>query len=492
MKRGSSLLLVLGFFVVLAPRTRAEEKPLRLVPDAAELEASLGTDWFGVYIQDKKVGWFRASRALVGKGADAVYVASEDMRMKLVSLGQKVEMTMTQKEVFAARPPFALRRAELTEANGTSKQHYLLVPSGKGFVLTFATGRETRTKQVPPIDYTLTDSLTDEVWLRRGARPGAHIVTRSFDLKELDVDLYTTKLVATKKSLVNGVQVTYHEVEALSRKEKIPFLARHDRQGRLISGMMGGIIELRLEPEAQAKNTEYSTDLFVLGMARIDQGLGRAREVAALELEIVGKERVVFPLGPRQTTSAQPSGPQTLKLGKRYGLPAKATGKEIADALAETTAYPITDPRVKELARQAVKDAREPRDKVKRLVHFVNGYIAPHLTANGTTVYDLMEDKKGDCKAYALLLTTLARAAGIPAREVGGLVYMGDDQKAFGGHAWNEVVLGGCWVPVDASCRETEIDATHISFGSEAEATKNMVRSLGKLSFKLIAVQHTK
>jgi protein-glutamine gamma-glutamyltransferase len=139
-----------------------------------------------------------------------------------------------------------------------------------------------------------------------------------------------------------------------------------------------------------------------------------------------------------------------------------------------------------------VGEAKTPVDKVKRLVHFVHEFIEPSLTSDGPNLYELLDHKKGDCKAYALMFTTLARAAGIPAREVGGLVYMGDDQKAFGGHAWNEVVLDGCWVPVDASCRETEIDATHISFGSEAEATKNMVAALGKLSFKLIAVQRAR
>jgi len=493
MNRRSFLVIAcaLALFVAQGPRAWAEEKPLRLDPSATELQESLSTDWYGVYIQGKKVGTFHSTRALAGKGADAVYVESEDMGMKLLSLGQKTEMTMTQKQEFDARPPYALRRAQLTETNGTSKQHYLLVPSGKGFSLTYSAGSETRTKQVPPIDYTLTDSLTDELWLRRGASPGARILTRSFDLKELDLDLYTTRLVATKTSLVSGVPVTYHEVESVSRKEKIATLARHDQKGRMISGIMAGFIELRLEPEAQAKNTEYSTDLFVLGMAKIDKGLGRTRDVTALELEIVGKG-MVFPPGPWQTVVAMPSGAQTLQLGKRHGLPARATAKEIADALAQTTTYPITDPKVKDLARQAVGKAQTPRDKVKRLVHFVHGFIEPTLTANGPNLYELLEEKKGDCKAYALLFTTLARAAGIPTRELGGLVYMGDDQKAFGGHAWNEVVLEGFWVPVDASCREMEVDATHISFGSEAEATKNMVTALGKLSFKLIAVQRTK
>jgi len=82
-----------------------------------------------------------------------------------------------------------------------------------------------------------------------------------------------------------------------------------------------------------------------------------------------------------------------------------------------------------------------------------------------------------------------ARAAGIPAREVSGLLYVGDDQKAFGGHAWNEVVLGGVWVPVDASLRQTEVDATHVSFGTDFKAAKNLLTTLGKLSFKVVEVK---
>jgi protein-glutamine gamma-glutamyltransferase len=486
------VVLASAFFAFLARPCWADEQPLRLPLDTAAIQASLGTDWYGVYIQGKKVGTFRSARSLAGKEGDTVYVDSENMRMKLVSLGQKTEMTMRQTLEFDTRPPYALRRAEVTETSGASTQHYLLSRSEKGFHLTYSAGGQTRTRQVAAVDYTLSDSLTDEIWLRRGAKPGAHIVTRSFDVKELELDLYTSKLVATKTSMVKGVAVVYHEVETVSRKEKITTLARHDDKGRLLSGTMGGFIELRLETEAQAKNTEYSADLFVLGMARVDRELGRARRVSELEMEIVGKDGAVFPAGPRQTLAADAAGKMVLKLGKRHGRQAPASAKEMTEALAETTAYPISDPKAQALARQAVGDAQTPREKVKRLVQFVHHFVEPSLTGDGPNFYELLERKKGDCKSYALLLTTLARAAGIPAREVGGLVYMGDDQKAFGGHAWNEVVLDGCWVPVDASCGELEIDATHISFGSDAEGTKNMVNALGKLSFKLIAVQHTK
>ncbi len=147
------------------------------------------------------------------------------------------------------------------------------------------------------------------------------------------------------------------------------------------------------------------------------------------------------------------------------------------------------NPKIKALAAQAVGDAKTPEEKVKRILDFVNNFVKPSLRASMPTIHDLMDKKQGDCKSYALLVVNLARANGIPAREVSGLLYVGDDQKAFGGHAWNEVVLGGVWVPVDATLRETEVDATHICFGTESKAAKNLLNTLGKLKFKVVEVK---
>jgi len=67
------------------------------------------------------------------------------------------------------------------------------------------------------------------------------------------------------------------------------------------------------------------------------------------------------------------------------------------------------------------------------------------------------------------LFTTMARAAGIPCRTVGGFVYAGDDLKVFSGHAWNEVVIDGHWQPVDSSWEEFKINPTHIQVRKDRE-----------------------
>ncbi len=59
----------------------------------------------------------------------------------------------------------------------------------------------------------------------------------------------------------------------------------------------------------------------------------------------------------------------------------------------------------------------------------------------------IINEKKGVCKDYAVLFAALARASGLPCRIVIGEVNISD--RIIGMHAWNEVLMEGEWVPVD-------------------------------------------
>jgi hypothetical protein len=377
----------------------------------------------------------------------------------------------------------------MTQDAGKVKQVIKVTATPKGFEVAITTGQDTTTRQIAALDYTLADSLTTEVWLRRGPKVGDTITVRDFDVEEVQLDATTNKVTAVKTSLVKGVRVTFYEVDSFSHKLKLSMPSRYDAKGELLSGTLGDLFEVRRETQEQAKNTEFSEDVFVLGQAKVDKALGDLRQVKNLVLEIADREGGFIPSGLCQQLVKGESGNYVCRLGTKHGKPVKATAKEIEENLQETTAYPISNPKVKALVKEALGDAATPQEKVKRLVKFVHDFIRPSLAVHLPKLQDLLERKAGDCKAYALLLTTLARAAGLPAREVSGLMYMGDDTKAFGGHAWNEVVLDGHWVPVDASLNEPEVNATHISFGTNQDATKSLIHSLGKLAFRLIEVE---
>ncbi|MCS7047382.1 MAG: transglutaminase-like domain-containing protein [Gemmataceae bacterium] len=468
--------LWLGVAAALVPSVAQEPAPLA----PRDFEPQL--DWYGVYIKGKKIGYARMSREKVEEGVRESFL----LVMKLVSFGQKAEVSLSQSLVFESKPPYRLLRVDYQQNAGDIEATIKLTRRGDGFQIVHQAGGETKTKEHGPIDYSYRDATTIERWIRSGPKVGAKIVSKDFHVQELRLDPQENTIKAVKKSLVAGVPVTYYEVETVS--PQLTLLSRIDNQGRMLSGKFA-LFDIQMESEKDAKNTEFSQDLFVLGMVKIDQPLGRTSAVRELVLEVVGVDEAIFPDGPRQSMVRRDGKqPPLLKLGKRYGKESKATAVEVEENLKETLAYPITHPKVQALAREAIGDAQTAAEKVKRVVAFVHDYISPNLTASLPNIHDLIQRKKGDCKSYALLTATLLRAAGVPAREVSGLLYIGDDGKSFGGHAWNEAIIDGVWVPIDASMNETEINATHISFGPQDRAAKGLLESMGRLSFRLVEV----
>ena len=76
----------------------------------------------------------------------------------------------------------------------------------------------------------------------------------------------------------------------------------------------------------------------------------------------------------------------------------------------------------------------------------------------------------------------LARASGIRAREVKGLVYASYGQGGPGlyWHAWPEVKVGDAWVAMDPTFGQDVADATHVALGRGAR--QDAVALVGSLS----------
>jgi hypothetical protein len=481
--------LLVALLVPLAVRAD-QERPWRPVLTPEFLKAAQRTDWYGAYVQNKKMGYIKTALERLGEKDNPVYRVTLLLRVIGQSAGQRLDLEQLQEEDFEGRPPYRLLRARSRARAGEAVQESVLRRTAKGFRLVIRSKGQETIKEAPPLDLTLADVLAADVWLRSHPPVGAKVLTQDLNLDDMRLDRERRTLLATKKALVRGVPMIYHEVESLSLRHKIKALERYDEQGVLLSGRIGGAFEMRLEPEAQAKNVEGGADLFLLGLVKIDRPLGDSRTITRLIVQVQGKEAPALPTGPGQQLERDAAGRLLLKLGKGFGRPRKATPEEIKDNLAATVSYPADNAKIQALARQAIGKARTDREKVRCLVHFVHQYVQPSYRNKGLIVLDLLEKKEGDCTAYAALLTTLARAAGIPCREVSGLLYVGDSQKAFGAHAWNEVVLDGRWTPVDASCNEPELDAAHICFGAGETGGLNLLQSYGNLSLRLIEVRH--
>src|SRR5262245_28391518 len=101
-----SCVFLLGLWLVLpgVPRTWGQEA--RPVPQPSDIESLLRTDWYGLYLKGKKIGYFRSSRERSG---DFIREA-ELFNMKLSSFGRKSEVLISQATTFENTLPYRLMR----------------------------------------------------------------------------------------------------------------------------------------------------------------------------------------------------------------------------------------------------------------------------------------------------------------------------------------------------------------------------------------------
>lgn len=127
---------------------------------------------------------------------------------------------------------------------------------------------------------------------------------------------------------------------------------------------------------------------------------------------------------------------------------------EIREYLKGTIFIPV-DGKVKEIALSVTKDKKKISDKARAVYQWVveNTVRDPNVKGCGTgEVEKVIEKKGGKCADISSVFVAVARAAGVPAREVFGLRLGKKDEEDItnGHHCWAEFYVPGYgWAPVD-------------------------------------------
>lgn len=166
-----------------------------------------------------------------------------------------------------------------------------------------------------------------------------------------------------------------------------------------------------------------------------------------------------------------------------YTLP-YAGGGEAAGELGATPLIQSNDPRIERVARRIAGDEADPAAVARRLNDWVYSRLAKDIVASVPSAVQVLEARKGDCNEHTVLYVALARALGLPARTVAGLVHV---QGRFYYHAWPEVWLGGRWVAVDPTLGQFPADASHLRVvvGGLARQVE-LVRLIGRLRLEVL------
>ena len=138
---------------------------------------------------------------------------------------------------------------------------------------------------------------------------------------------------------------------------------------------------------------------------------------------------------------------------------------------------------------RAVGGPEEPLKKTLLLARWVHRDLRKRSRGAATaSALEALRARGGDCTEHAALVTALARAAGLPARQAFGLV---QDGEGFQFHAWAEVHAGGRWVPVDPTLGRVGVPALYILLGREGDVVEYHSRAnalQGRTSMRLVEV----
>jgi hypothetical protein len=452
-----------------------------------------GRHAYGVYIGANKIGWMIDDLKLGKYQGREVAVQTSELYTVVRVEGEKSVLREKSVKFFALEGDGPIIGAQEETLEDKTRTVRTVKRLKDRLVITTQTRKRTTERKVPLSRENLLQMQKLERWLQGNPAKGATFISysASFDQDQIDIrEVYT--FVQKKSILWGGVKTEVFAVRVRSRGANFATDLRAD--GTILQGKFGGLFDLKAEKEAAAKKLSgKGVDFMAASSVPVDRSLGEAARVVALTLEASGLGDFKLPTCHRQRVRPGKNGTVVIRLtcDRRVKKAVPLTDKERAKYLQATVSVQAKEPAIQKLARKIIGKERNSLKIVRRLAKWVHRNLHQTNAANASTALDVLDNRAGDCTEHALLFVTLARAAGIPAREVGGLAYVGGKRPLFGWHAWAEIHDGSQWVTVDPTWDQVYVDATHIKFDEDPEDL-SYVNVVGKLKLKVVKVSKKK
>lgn len=236
---------------------------------------------------------------------------------------------------------------------------------------------------------------------------------------------------------------------------------------------LGDLARTDAEPMFVAQRLGKAIDLTQATAMFIDRELGPPEQLAQLQLRITGLKEHRPVVSEHLTWKLDPTTQDVLIDAKPDAPPKEAKPLSPADKALYLKATPTVEadhPALIQKAKEIVGTVQKPHDQGTKINQWLYANMKKIDLERSESALSILGHLSGDCTEHARLFVGLARAAGLPAREVGGLMYWhGQRQPQFAWHAWAEFHNGREWVSVDPAWNQVWVDATHIKFGIEGE-----------------------
>ena len=458
-----ALCLVCAF---VAP-VRAQAPATVPAADPASSPSANEDSWMSVLLGGRKIGSLHIERRRDGQSV----TTTQTLAILLTRNGKSIPLGNTTRSVespdgrplgFGARTTMS---AMDSVVDGTRR------PDGR-FRVDTTVGGATRQETIDwPSDALLAEG--QRLAMRDASRqPGLHYRLRMFDPASQQVmDVDTEVLGDETVQLPGGAERLTHQRQILHQARGAQVLDLWlDAQGRVrkgLLGMLGSRMEMLACERACAQAPAQDVDMFRAAMVDSPRPLTPNLRHTSLRyrVHVDGDAAQPFIDTDEQRVTALGHGDWQIDTGgpHAHGQPPPQPDDLAANAWLQSDA-----PHIRELAAKAIGKAATPTQKMRRLRDFVSGYITQHgLDVGYASALEVANNRQGDCTEFAVLLAAMARAAGVPARVVTGMVYAdryGKAARVFVPHAWVQAWTGSRWQSYDAALRH--LDSTHVALDS--------------------------
>jgi Transglutaminase-like superfamily len=471
--------LALALLLLSSPRLEASA-PLS---DALRVRRPSGGEWFGIYLMDKKVGWFFSDLSLVqGKPSQARSI--EEQVFKAVVGQTAVERRHREERLYESRPGGRLLSFLFEDKGDGGTQTLIGKATPAGFeVLRRRPGHAEETLTLSPVAETVEDADQVRVSLLRNA-PVSGMVLDGVDLQVARV---TTTPLGSERRTVNGVPLTLRRATTLSDKVKVPAVSVVSANGDILETSLGGTSTVRAEPKSVAQRLD-KVEIFGLSRLLLPRPLPRgARDVPGeLTLVLQGLGPEFRRATPRQSYRQLSDDTVEVRIHAAAPLPEELATRPLQapggpEYLKSSLAVESEAPEIVAKAREIAGAETDAYAAARKVVAWVGSHMKKEYGASADRATDVLRQMTGDCTEHALLSVALLRALGIPARRVDGVVYVqnADGVPALYWHEWVEAFVGTTWTQLDPTFGQPVADATHLTLGEESQA--DIIPLLGKL-----------
>lgn len=435
--------------------------PRLVVAQDLNVASLTGTDWYGLYLNGQKAGYSMNSVAIESDGAVAVI---EDAEFRISMAAAPQNMRIYSKRLYNADGSLRSIENRIEDPAGVKTFEARVVKNELVLESTMAGAKSEQ--RFPKPKESLTDALKCAQLVSKNAKVGDELPFTMFEpmyARELDG---ISKIEAVEDHVLDGVQTKVFRVRTNLPAMGIDSNSLVTADGTVIEDVIGGIVKMRIEPEAMAKDVNYSNDVIVSNAALVDKPIRNPRTRETLELRIEGPMTSDHLFSDeRQMLHADPGHFSfTARRVTREGLNVPKipiTEPSVVEWTKPSTYIQSGDAKLIEKARAVIGDTKDAGEVSDLLCAWVHHNVRTEFSAQLSNALEVLERLEGDCTEYSTLFIGLARAAGLPAREAAGLIYMDTPKPGFYFHQWAKVWVGK-WVDVDPTFDQPLVDVTHI------------------------------